>query len=481
MSGLSAHAAAWAIALPAAGAALALVVGNRAARLWVPLLVSAIVASVATLSVELVAYGPLRYPLGGWGVPLGIELYADGLSVLMLWMTALVSGVVSLYSLAYWPRAAAPAGFWSLWLFLWAALNALFLSGDIFNLYVTLELLTLAGVGLVVLAGDAAIPAALRYLIAAVLASLGYLLGVALLYGAHGTLDLAMLAERIKPGPLAWSALALMTISLALKSALFPLHFWLPPAHAAAPAPVSAALSALVVKAAFYLVWRLWFQPFGGLALDGGAQLLGALGAAAVVWGSWQALRAERLKLLIAHSTVAQVGYLFLLFPLAAGGAVVLAADGALLHMLSHAFAKAALFLAAGVAIHALGHDRIGGLGDLTRRFPLTLFAMGLAGTSLMGLPPSGGFVGKWLLLQAVLAAGQWWWVAVLIGGGLLTAAYLFRVFRVMFVAPSGAAVARVPLAMEVGALVLALLALALGFAAELPLSLFRIGAPWHD
>jgi formate hydrogenlyase subunit 3/multisubunit Na+/H+ antiporter MnhD subunit len=193
---------------------------------------------------------------------LGIDLYADGLSLLMLMVTALVGLGISVYSSGYFKRDKA-VHFWPLWMFLWAALNALFLSGDIFNLYVTLELMGLAAVALVALAGGAdALTSAMRYLLVSLLGSLAYLLGVALLYHGFGSVDIAILAQRVEPSPAARAAVGLMSVGLLLKTALFPLHFWLPPAHASAPAPVSALLSALVVKASFYILLRLWLEIF---------------------------------------------------------------------------------------------------------------------------------------------------------------------------------------------------------------------------
>ena len=192
-----------------------------------------------------------------------------------------------------------------------------------------------------------------------------------------------------------------MTAGLLAKTALFPLHLWLPPAHAGAPAPASAVLSALVVKGSFFLIVRLWFDVMPGLLSHAAAQVLAALGAAAIVFGSVLALRQARLKMLIAYSTVAQLGYLFLMFPLAGPGAARLSAwTGGLLQAISHACAKAAMFMAAGLIAQALGHDRIAGLGGIGRALPMTIFAFALAGLSLMGLPPSGGFMAKWLLLR---------------------------------------------------------------------------------
>jgi len=435
----------------------------------------AVVLSVAGLAARLITTGAYRHTVGGWGAPLGIELFADGLSLLMLAATAVVGFAISIYSTGYF-QARQLARFWPLWLFLLAALNALFLSADIFNLYVTLELTGLAAVALTTLSGGRdALIAAMRYLLATLLGSLSYLLGVALIYHSFGSVDIAILAQRVASSPAVWSALALMSAGLALKTALFPLHFWLPPAHASAPAPVSAVLSALVVKASFYILLRLWIEvfPTGRGAL---AELFGLLGVAAILWGGLQALRATRLKLLIANSTVMQVGYLFLAFPLA----VPTAWRGALYLLLSHAFAKAAMFLAAGNIIRFAGHDRIADLDRIAQRLPLTLAAFALAGVSIMGLPPSGGFVAKWLMVAASLNSGQWWWALALILGSLLAAAYVFKVIGHAFTqAEVLHASKRVPAVMEWTALALASAAILLGLIALWPLTWMEIGGPF--
>lgn len=381
------------------------------------------------------------YFLGGWHPPLGIALYADGLTAIMLVMTALVGLGVSLYASAYFSNAKSTQTngnetlFWPVWLMMWAALNALFLSADLFNVYVTLELISLSAVALVALAGNIeANSAALRYLLVGLFGSLAYLLGVGLLYGEYSTLEFSRLSNVISATPASTTALALMTTGLMMKAALFPMHFWLPPAHGSAPAPVSAVLSALVVKGAVYLLFRLWFDIFYGLLTEYSAQLIGALGAFAIVWGSVQALRAERLKLLVAYSTVAQIGYLFLAIPLVLGiGTAVTAASGAVYLMLSHALAKAAMFTSAGTVLKVAGHDRIRDLGGIGQHYPVTVFTIAIAGVSLIGLPPSGGFMGKWQLLYAGFTSGQWWWVVILLLGSLLAAAYIFRVITHTF------------------------------------------------
>lgn len=463
-----------AILLPLAGAMACFLWPQRSVTLGL-ISASGVVVCVTGLGWRVVEQGAQRYAVGGWGAPLGIDLYVDGLSQLMLTVTAVAGLGISVYSSGYFVRKQS-AIFWPLWLFLWAALNALFLSADIFNLYVTLELLGLAAVALVALAGSVdALTAAMRYLLVSLLGSLAYLLGVALLYHSYGSVDIAILAERVEPSAAVWAAVGLMSAGLLLKTALFPLHFWLPPAHASAPAPVSALLSALVVKASFYILLRLWLEilPLTNAVL---AQLLGLLGAGAVLWGGFQALRQTRLKMLIAYSTVAQLGYLFLAFPLATS----IAWKGALYLLLSHAVAKAAMFMAAGNILRFGGHDRIADLDRVAQRLPLTLTAFALAGVSSMGLPPSGGFIGKWLLLEAAIRSGQWWWVIILILGGLLAAAYVFKVIGHAFTQAEVTHEAGVvPATMEWAALALALVAILLGLVAPGLLALMEIGSPF--
>lgn len=444
---------------------------------------------------------PATHEVGGWGAPLGIDLAADGLSAAMLVLAQAVALPMAIYARAYF-RADDPAGryFWPLTGFAIAGMNALFVSADLFNLYVTLELVGLAAVGLVAGGGATArsgggpaaggggaaaggmppplhltptiptfnkggapqLAAALRYLFATLVGSGAYLLGVALIYGSHGTVSIATLTPLVSAEAprLVWIAGGLMLAGLMVKSALFPFHYWLPPAHGGAPAPVSALLSALVVKASFYLILRLWLGPFAPLA-DAVAWLPALLGSAAILWGSWQAIRARRLKRLIAYSTVAQLGYLFLIFPLLSGG---IALQAGVMQVFAHGLAKAAMFAAAGVLIKATGQDTVAGLAGAAGRLPVTLFAFGLAGMTLMGLPPSSGFLAKWQLIDAALAQGAYAIVAVVLAGGLLAAAYVFRVLRQAFLlAPEQALAAPVPRTLEWTAFALAAASVLLG------------------
>lgn len=448
-------------------------------RIAIPGILLQLAASV-TLTVDIWQQGAQSYALGSWLAPLGITLVADGLTVSLLSLTALIALVSALYALFYlreYPRQ--QTYFWPLFWFLLAALNGIWLAGDLFNLYVGLELLGLAAVGMVALKGDKqSLEAALRYLYAALLGSLAYLLGVALVYGNYGSLDIVQLRGLMVADITTQVAIGLMTIGLLIKTAVFPLHYWLPPAHGGALAPVSAILSALVVKASFYILARIWLDA-GTIAITvSAAQVMGVLGAGAIVYGSWQAFRQTDIKMLVAYSTVAQLGYLMLVFPLAiqtGQAAAQLAWQGTLIHLLAHGFAKAAMFLSVGTLVVSAARKGIADLAGVSREVPLALFAFGLSAVSLMGLPPSGGFNGKWLLLQSALASSQWWWFIVLAVGSLMTAAYIFRVFRISFVEEADHPFKRTPVMLDVTALALAVLAILLGFFTMVPLTLMEV------
>jgi multicomponent Na+:H+ antiporter subunit D len=466
------------LAVPIAGILLAFIAGGRHVERVAFAAMALGIANTITILVTLKrSGGPLIYLLGGWAPPLGVALRADGLSAVMVLTTVVVIGAVGVFAYVDYQTHAVETresfAFWILLLAVWAALNTVFLGVDLFTLYVALELVTFAAIPLVCLDGRAeTLQAALQYLLFALLGSTLYLVGTALLYGSYGTLDIVLLSQRIGAQPATLVAVALMTVGLLAKTALFPLYFWLPPAHAGAPASASAILSALVVKASFFIVVRLWLEVMPGLTGFAAPQLLAALGAAAILSASVLALRQERLKLLVAYSTVAQIGYLFLMFPLALGaGSAHLFSGGALtggiVQAISHATAKAAMFMAAGLIYTALGHDRIAELGGIGRSLPMSVCAFALGGVTLIGVPPSGAYFAKQLLLQAAAGTQQWWWAVVLQTGGIFTSAYVVLVvFHALTPADKSVTLrVQIPRIREAAALVLGLGSLLLGLA----------------
>jgi multicomponent Na+:H+ antiporter subunit D len=482
-----------ALIVPVAGILAAMLAGGRhVARIVAVVVLVGFAVAVAVGWQMLQSGSELVYWLGGWAPPLGVGLRADGLSAVMLVITAVVVAGITIYARVDFrtpagvPEARASYVFWIMLLGIWCGLNAVFVSADLFTLYVALELLTFSAMPLVCLDGRAeTLQAALRYMIFALLGSVLYLLGAVLIYGAYGTLDIAQLGLVTQPDAATMAACVLMTMGLLAKTALFPLHLWLPPAHAGAPPAASAVLSALVVKGSFFIVVRIWFDAMPGVPGIGAAQLLAAMGAAAILFGSVIALRQQRLKLLIAYSTLAQIGYLFIMFPLAfdpAVGAFVRgdALTGGMLQAMSHATAKAAMFMAAGLIYATLGHDRIGDMAGVARVVPVTVLAFAVGGIALMGIVPSGAYLAKKLLLGAADGSGQWWWSLVLEAGGFLTASYVVLVIAQALARPAAPIVPRVRVArsQEWAALLLAVCSLLLSLAVLGPVPASLISNP---
>lgn len=458
-----------------------------AERLVLALLLAGLLVALA-IAAEVARTGAAAMSfIGGWRPPLGVGLRADGLSAAMLVMIAGVVFATGLFAMTAPGRRPAEGermapAFWMLLACVFSALNLVFLAEDLFTLYVALELLTFAAVPLVCLDGKLVqVEAALRYLLFALFGSLLYLLGVVLIYGLYGTLDMVLVAREASAGPGLMLALAAMTAGMLAKAALFPLHLWLPPAHSGAPAAASALLSAVVIKAPIFLVVRFWLDLAPAALTAAAAPVLAGLGAAAIVVCSLVALAQPRLKLLVAYSTAAQVGYLFLMFPLAvvASPWSALAWTGGALHIASHAFSKAAMFMAAGLIAEALGHDRISGLAGAGRVAPVSVLAFGLAGLSLMGLPPAGGFVAKVMLLSAAVHLDAWWIAVVILVGGLLAGGYVLKVVAIALQRPAEPVAAQ-PVAgwRALVALALALVAVGLGFVPLAPSAFLFIGRP---
>ncbi len=413
-----------------------------------------------------VAEQPVTHTLGGWVPPLGIVLVIDGLSLLILWLSAAVLLGVTLYSFSYLNDN---AHFWPVLLFAVGGLNALVCSGDLFNAYIAIEILTFAAVGLAGWGpGTASKSSALRYLITSATGSVCYILGVALLYLQYATLDMASLFGLLENNLTTWLAFSIISVGLMMKSALFPFHFWLPSTHASAISPSSALLSSLIVKAPIYLMIRFWMELSALPQFNVWLVLFSLLGAAAILWGGYQALLSEKIKTLIAYSTISQVGYIFVVISLLQHRSDMLALSALYFFILSHGLAKCALFLAAGSIVKAAGRDDLQGITGAATHMPLTIGAIALAGVSLIGLPPSGGFVGKWMLLSDAIAQERWWLVVVVFIGTLAAGAYVYRMISLAFNREQEIATAecwkKVPLLMQVTPLVLALMSILIGF-----------------
>ncbi|MBE0514519.1 proton-conducting transporter membrane subunit [Sulfurimonas sp.] len=373
-------------------------------------------------SISVVYEGELLYNFGGFAPPLGISFRIDGLRSLMALLSAFILLICSIYARVYL-LASLQRDYFPLLAFLTLGISVLFFSTDIFNQYIALEIIGISAVALSALQKDKkSIDAALRYFFATLIGSGFYLFAVALLYLRYGTLFIDDLALLIENDFVTTIAFIFIVVGLSLKTALFPLHYWLPSAHSNATTPISALLSALVVKTGFFLLFSLYGELFWGIDLFVG-KTLSYLGIVAIFYGGIQAFFAKDLKLMIAYSTISQLGYLFLLFVLFSPMAI----EGAFLGLFGHSLAKAGMFLSAGTLIYALGTRKISDFKGISFVFPLSIFAIALSSITLIGLPPSLGFFAKWYYLQSAWMQQEWLLFSALLLGSLLSALYLFR------------------------------------------------------
>ncbi len=417
------------VLLPLLGGMLQPIAGYASARaaFGLALATSAATALVAGAgAVEVMQTGARRYFVGSWEPPWGIEVVLDPLSA---FTATLIGAVATLALLGGRSLVRDAAGreaptYYALALLFLAGLQGMVVSGDLFNVFVFLEVASISGYALVASGGGPALAAAFRYLVLGTVGASFYLLGVGCLYAATGTLNMADLAARLPAvagSPLVAGAIAFLVAGLGIKMALFPLHGWLPETYGRASAPVALLLAPIGTKAAAYVLARALLyvvRPESGLP----GQLLAWAGALAIVYGGARAVAELDARRLLAWSSVSQLGYVALGFGLANADGLV----GAYLQLAGDALAKAALF--AALAATALA-GRSPALVRLRAGPPLPLvFACTVvAAASLVGVPPTAGFFAKWYLLQAAVAAGEPALAAVVVAGGLLALAYTYR------------------------------------------------------
>ena len=395
---------------------------------------------------RVLSQGTVRYYLGGWPPPFGIEYVLDPLAAFM----ASIITVIGLLALVYarWsvhhevPEKALVL--YPVALLLLAGLTGIVVTGDLFNLFVFLEISSLSAYALLASGRGQAPLAAFRYLILGTIAGSFYLLGVGFIYFSTGSLNMADVAERL---PLLYesrallAAAVLMVLGLGLKMALFPLHLWLPDAYTYAPSAVTGLIAPLMTKVAGYALIRLFLDVFGPGYLRDTVPVtvaIGWLAAGGIVVASVMAIAQRDFRRMLAYSSVAQVAYV----ALGLGLANPLGLIGALLHILNHAFMKGCLFLVAGGVRYRVGVWEVPRFGGLGRHMPWTMAAFAVAALGMIGIPPTAGFFSKWYLVQGGIAAGNWAFVAVILASSLLTAVYFFRVLERVYAAPLSPGVA---------------------------------------
>lgn len=381
--------------------------------------------------------GALHYQLGNWPAPVGIEYILDPLASYMT-VVVTVSGFISLVYFSPAVEDEIPDRFiisHAVALLLLAGLCGMIVTGDLFNLFVFLEIASLSAYGLVAIGEKHAPVAAFRYLILGSLAGSFYVLGVGFLYFATGSLNMADVANRVVPlysSRAVAAAALLIALAMALKMALFPLHPWLPDAYTYAPSAVAGLIPPIMTKVAAYVLMRVFlgvFQPHYGTQELPLLPVISWLAAVGILFGSIMAIAQKDLRRMLAYSSVSQIAYV----GLGLGMAHPLGLIGALLHVMNHAVMKAGLFFVAGLVRRRTGQVEISQLTGLGRQMPWTMAAFTVAALSMVGVPPTAGFFSKWYLLLGALEVSNPWFVAVILISSLLNAVYFFRILENLY------------------------------------------------
>jgi multicomponent Na+:H+ antiporter subunit D len=468
------------VVLPMFAAALSILAGRsrRLQRVIGLTTLTAVLAVAVALLVAVDRDGPVSSAAGGWPAPLGIALVADRLSALMLVVAAVMLLAVLVYAIGQPGAERNHVGFQSVYLVLAAGVAASFLTGDLFTLFVAIEVMLTASYVLLTLGGRLdQVRSGMTYVVVSLLASVLFVTLLAVVYAATGTVNMAQLSERIGdlPGGLRSALAVLMLVVFGIKAAVFPLFSWLPDSYPTAPSPVTAIFAGLLTKVGVYAIIRTQTLLFPASTRP--ATLLLVLAAATMLVGVLGAIAQGDVKRILSFQIVSHIGYMVMglgLFTVAGLGAAVL-------YTVHHIVAKTGLFLSGGLIEHAGGSSRLSRLGGMVRTAPVLAVLFLVPALSLVGLPPLSGFVAKFALVDAAAERSSYTVLGVSLAVTLLTLYSLMKVWVSVFWGrppdpapgdrgPAGGAEAGEPLGgpllMVLPTAALAALTLALGLAA---------------
>ncbi len=466
------------VVIPLLGALIVAILRNGTVGWIVSLAISWTMPVIAIVLLGHVSeHGAISYAMGGWEPPAGIEYRVDQANAYLL---LLVSGMAALV-MTYAPRSLASeidpdlqGWYYSMYLTCLAGLLGIAITGDAFNVFVFMEVSSLATYVMIALGRDRrALMSAYQYLIVGTIGATFYVIGVGLLFVMTGSLNLVDIAGRLgdveSSRPLI-AALAFLTVGIGLKLALFPMHLWLPNAYAFAPSVATAFLASTATKVAVYLLLRILFSVFGVTVVFSEfntAEILLTLSVAAMLIPSIVAIFQANVKRMLAYSSVAQIGYITLGIALANQTGLT----GGIAHIFNHALIKGCLFLAIGCVVFSSGVTKIEDMAGIGRRMPLTMAAFVIAGLGLIGVPGTAGFVSKWYLVAGALEKDMWWLAGIIVVSSLLAVIYIGRVVEVAWFREPGdalKAIKDVPPEMMMVTWVLAAATIWFGFATNI-------------
>jgi len=417
--------------------------------------------SLSLLSLLLIrSLGTVVYKVGGWIPPLGICMVLDSLTTFMLVTVNLISFLVTIYSISYMERYTAKWKFYTLFLLMLAGMNGVIVTGDIFNLFVFLEIASISSYALVAFGVEhEELEASFKYVVMGSVASTFILLGIALLYSYTSSLNMADISRTLAQkagGRLVFFVSALFIMGFGLEAALVPFHACLPDAHRSAPAPISAMLSGVLIKAlGVYALARIFFNVLGITAKS--SSILMVLGAISMVLGGLLALGQEDIKRLFAYSSISQIGYVVLGISMG----TTLGILAGLFHLFNHAAFKSLLFLNSGSIEYATGTRDLRKMGGLTSKMPVTSYSSLVGSMSISGIPPLSGFWSKLLVIVAAIQAKHFIFASIAVLVSILTLAYYLKVQRLAFfgeLRSTLTGIKEVPLTMKLSMIILSLI-----------------------
>lgn len=439
---MSQHAPIFIVLLPLTAALLCMLFSRMSRNLGAYLVIASIAGSLAsaiTVLNHVVAAGgkAIHYTMGGWMPPIGIEFVLDPLNSVLLVLITFISLLVSFYGLPFvkdedWLHV---GGYYTLFGLLTVGLCGMIATGDVFNLYVFLEIMSLSGYGLIALGGKKSMLAAFRYLLIGTIGASLYLLGVGYLYAMTGTLNMADLAALIGPhihSPLFAMAVGCLIIGFGIKMALFPLHGWQPDAYTFSHPGAAAFIAGCMSKAPAYAMIRFVYYIFqvNNPVMRSALDIIGILGVGGMLIGSFMALAMRDFRRMLAYSSVAQIGYIAMGVSMGNMYGFI----GAVLHMINHAIMKSGLFLVIGGIIYRFGVVHLYRLGGMNKKLTISTITLVLCALSMIGLPPTAGFFSKWYLMMGAWTSQNYFYMVVLVISSLLNAIYFFRIIEQMFV-----------------------------------------------
>lgn len=476
------------IVVPFVAAPLIVLIGSRRLAWPMAFVASALSFIIAcTLLASVLDGSVISYHMGGWAPPLGIEYRIDAANAFVLFLVSGISTVMLPYarpSIDHEVAARHHTLFYTAYLLCFSGLMGVAITGDAFNVFVFLEISSLSTYVLIAqgAARDRrALTAAYDYLIMGTIGATFFVIGIGFLYMATGTLNMADLADRIADqgdNRTIRAAFAFIVVGIGLKVAMYPIHRWLPNAYCFAPSAITVFIAATSTKVAIYVLLRFIFsvfQPAFLFEVNTLEFIILPFALIAMFATSFVAVFQSDFKMMLAFSSIAQIGYILL-------GIAFLNETGvtaAIIHLFNHGITKATLFMAVGAFVLRAGgsyYDTIRGLG---RRMPLTSAAVVVSGFSLIGVPGTAGFVSKWVLVQAALEKG-WWPIAILIvASSLLAVIYVWRVVEALYMQPTPAdsTVQEAPMSMLVPMWILALACIWFGLDTGVTMSAAQVAA----